>query len=78
MHPVTLARAFRTFYGCSVGEYLRRVRVDLAGRWLSDTNLGLAQIALSAGFCDQSHFSNVFRRIIGLTPSRYRREARSR
>lgn len=78
VHPVTLARAFRTFFGCPVGEYVRRIRVELAGRWLADSDLGLAQIALSAGFCDQSHFSNVFRRINGLTPSRYRREARSR
>ena len=55
---------------------MRRLRVELAGRWLTDTDLPLAEIALAAGFCDQSHFSNLFRRIIGVTPSHYRRQAR--
>jgi AraC family transcriptional regulator len=59
-----------------VGTYVRRLRVELAGRWLTDTDLPLAEIALAAGFCDQSHFSNLFRRIIGVTPSHYRRQAR--
>jgi AraC family transcriptional regulator len=76
VHPVSLARAFRAAYGCSVGEYVRRQRVDLAGRWLAETDLALAEIALAAGFCDQSHFSNLFRRLMGLSPSRYRRECR--
>ena len=76
VHPITLARGFRASYGCSVGTYVRRLRVELAGRWLTDTDLPLAEIALAAGFCDQSHFSNLFRRIIGVTPSHYRRQAR--
>jgi len=76
VHPITLARGFRASYGCSVGTYVRRLKVELAGRWLTDTDLPLAEIALAAGFCDQSHFSNLFRRIIGVTPSHYRRQAR--
>ena len=76
VHPITLARGFRSSYGCSVGTYVRRLRVELAGRWLTDTDLPLAEIALAAGFCDQSHFSNLFRRIIGVTPSHYRRQGR--
>jgi AraC family transcriptional regulator len=77
VHPITLARGFRAVYGCSVGTYLRRLRVELAGRWLVETDLPLAEIALAAGFCDQSHFSNLFRRTVGVTPSHYRRQSRS-
>ena len=76
VHPITLSRGFRSSYGCSVGTYVRRLRVELAGRWLTDTDLPLAEVALAAGFCDQSHFSNLFRRIIGVTPSHYRRQGR--
>jgi AraC family transcriptional regulator len=75
VHPVTLARGFRAGYGCSVGTYVRRLRVELAGRWLLETDLPLAEIALAAGFCDQSHFSNLFHRVVGVTPSHYRRQA---
>jgi AraC family transcriptional regulator len=77
VHPITLARGFRSAHGCSVGTYVRRLRVELAGRWLLETNLPLAEIALAAGFCDQSHFSNLFRRVVGVTPSHYRRQSRS-
>jgi AraC family transcriptional regulator len=76
VHPITLARGFRAGFGCSVGTYLRRLRVELAGRWLVETDLPLAEIALAAGFCDQSHFSNLFRRAVGVTPSDYRRQSR--
>lgn len=78
VHPVTLARAFRRSFGCTVGEYLRRLRIDRAAEQLASGTQPLAEIALTAGFADQSHFSNVFRRRVGISPSVYRREARSR
>ena len=78
VHPVTLARGFRKAYGCSVGAYLRWLRVARAARHLADTDAPLAEIALSAGFADQSHFSNVFRRETGLSPSAFRRAVRMR
>jgi AraC family transcriptional regulator len=78
VHPVTLARGFRKVYGCSVGAYLRRLRVARAARELADTDAPLAEIALAAGFADQSHFSNVFRREMGLSPSAFRRSVRGR
>ena len=78
VHPVTLARGFRKAYGCSVGAYLRRLRVARAARELAETDAPLAEIALAAGFADQSHFSNVFRRETGLSPSAFRRAVRTR
>ena len=78
VHPVTLARAFRRTFGCTVGEYLRRLRIERASEQLVTGSQSLAEIALAAGFADQSHFSNVFRRRVGMSPSAYRREARGR
>lgn len=78
VHPVTLARAFRRTYGCTVGEYLRRLRIERAAEQLVTGSRSLAEIALAAGFADQSHFSNMFRRRVGMSPSAYRREARGR
>jgi AraC family transcriptional regulator len=73
VHPVHLARAFRRVHGCSIGEYVRRLRVDFACRALSNSALPLAAIAISAGFADQSHFTGVFRRQTGLTPLSFRK-----
>jgi AraC family transcriptional regulator len=77
VHPVTLARAFRRAFGCTVGEYVRRLRIERAARQLADSDLSLAEIALGAGFSDQSHFSNLFRRHTGLSPFQFRRAIRS-
>jgi AraC-like DNA-binding protein len=78
VHSVTLARGFRKVYGCSVGAYLRLVRVTRAAHRIAETDDSLAEIALSAGFADQSHFSNVFRRSTGRSPSAFRSEVRGR
>ena len=72
VHPTHLARIFRRHLGCSLGEYTRRLRVDLAARELRDTDRSLAVIAARAGFHDQSHFSRCFKRQTGRTPSEYR------
>lgn len=77
-HPVHLARVFRRHYGCTVGEYVRRLRVEAACRELSSTDAPLPQIALAAGFYDQSHFSRTFKKIVGLTPTAYRASFRPR
>ncbi|MGZ8397770.1 MAG: helix-turn-helix transcriptional regulator [Gemmatimonadales bacterium] len=78
VHPVTLARAFRRTFGCTVGEYVRRLRIERAARQLADTDLSLVEIALAEGFSDQSHFSNLFRRHTGLSPFQFRRAVRPR
>jgi AraC family transcriptional regulator len=76
VHPVTLARAFRQAFGCTVGEYVRHLRIERAAHQLAGTELSLAEIALAAGFSDQSHFSNLFRHHTGLSPSKFRQVVR--
>jgi AraC family transcriptional regulator len=73
MHPVYLAAAFRRAYGCTIGEYVRQRRVEWICRELSATNTSLAQLALDAGFADQSQLSRAFKRAVGLTPTAYRK-----
>ncbi len=77
VHPATLARSFRHRFGCSVGTYVRRLRIERAAQRLGGTDLALAEIALAVGFSDQSHFCNVFRRLTGMSPSAYRRALRA-
>lgn len=78
VHPVHLAREFRKHFHCTVGEYVRRLRVEYACRELSASDAPLAEIASAAGFSDQSHFSRIFKRLTGMTPARYRTIVRTR
>jgi AraC family transcriptional regulator len=72
VHPGHLARVFRHHYGTTVGETMRGLRVAYALQRL-ESSAPLYDIALDAGFADQSHFTRTFRRATGMTPARYRR-----
>jgi AraC family transcriptional regulator len=78
VHPVHFARVFRCHFGCTPGDYLRKLRVESACRQLSSCDMPLIEIALSAGFADQSHFTKSFRRLMRMTPGEFRRHFRSR
>jgi AraC family transcriptional regulator len=73
VHPGHLAREYVRHYGCTIGEQVRRLRIEFACDQLSSTDQCLADIALGAGFSDQSHFTTSFRQHIGMPPSRYRK-----
>lgn len=72
VHPVHLARTFRRIHGCSIGEFARRLRIETATRMLTQTRTPLSEVALAAGFYDQSHMARTFRRETGMSASRIR------
>lgn len=74
VHPVHLATAYRKAYGLTIGEAVRRLRVEQACDELKGS-LPLAMVALRAGYADQSHFTKAFKAYVGTTPARYRRAA---
>ena len=59
------------------GRYIINTRINRACILLETTDRLISDIALSVGFCDQSHFIRTFKKIRGLTPSAYRRHHRS-
>jgi AraC family transcriptional regulator len=74
--PATLARGFRRHRGESIGDCVRRLRVERARRMIQEGSRDLVAVALEAGFADQSHFTRIFRRLVGTTPGEYRRSVR--
>jgi AraC family transcriptional regulator len=72
VHPVYLASAFRRQYRATVGEYLRKLRIENACQQLLNSDSPLVEIALTSGFSSQSHFCKTFRRLTGMTPAQYR------
>ncbi|HEX8772948.1 MAG TPA: AraC family transcriptional regulator [Pyrinomonadaceae bacterium] len=73
VHPSHLARVFREQTGCTIGEYVRRLRIEFASHQLTSTDASLGEIAAAAGFSDQSHFSRTFKNYLGVTPGEYRK-----
>jgi AraC family transcriptional regulator len=71
VHPVHLARTFQRIYQTTFAGYVRQLRIEFARRELAG-QAALSQIAIAAGFCDQSHFSRSFKQYTGLTPAEYR------
>jgi len=59
------ARAFRAHYGMAIGRYLRNRRLRHVHERLMGTNQSLADLAVEAGFADQSHLTRVFRGLWG-------------
>ena len=68
-----LSRAFRRTEGCTMGEYRRRLRARKAAGLLGKGRMPLAEVAIEAGFADQSHLSRVFKLEFGVTPLRFQR-----
>ena len=78
VHPVHLARTFRRVYQMTFGGYVRQVRIDFARQELAASSGSLSEIAAAAGFCDQSHFTRLFKQHTGLTPAEYRLSLQTR
>lgn len=73
VHPIHLARAFRQYFACSPGEYLRRCRIERVRDLLATSEVPLAELSLQTGFSDQSQLTTAFRRATGTTPGAFRR-----
>ena len=65
-------RAFKQSVGVTPHNYLIQRRVERTSELLSETKLPLSEIALAAGFADQSHCSRRFRQHVGMSPREYR------
>jgi AraC family transcriptional regulator len=67
-----LERVFKKATGLSPHSYMLMLRVERAKQLLSSSPNPIVEIAMELGFSDQSHFTNVFKRMTGFTPNAYR------
>jgi len=65
-------RAFKASFGCSPGQYIRRMRIARAQNLMALSCEPLREIAAECGFADESHFSRCFRKIVGESPAIWR------
>src|ERR1700758_1977763 len=67
-------RMCREATGCTPHQYFLQLRIEKAQSLMKNRFLRIVDIADSCGFTSQSQFSRVFRKVVGLTPSQYRRD----
>ena len=77
-HPTYLSRCMREVYGVSAKQYLQRLRLEHAKTMLQYSSDSVEEIAERCGFTSLSLFSRSFMKHVGLPPTAYRSESRSR
>lgn len=70
MSKFTLIRQFTKHFGVTPYQYLQTIRIKESKKWLSSGE-ELSTVSFKVGFSDQSHFSRVFKSLIGITPKQY-------
>jgi AraC family transcriptional regulator len=71
VHRVHLSRTFHRFFGCSVSEYARRLRVHNACAQIRNGARTMSDVGYTNGFSDESHMGRSFRRIMRCSPAGY-------
>lgn len=73
VHPITISKHFNRYFGCTLGQYMRKLKVSRAIVLMKTNETNLTDIAYECGFADQSHFIRTFKQLTGLLPGEYQR-----
>lgn len=73
LNPITISKHFPRYFGCTYGEYMRRLKIDRSLMMLHNQHLALTEIALLCGFSDQSHFIRTFKNLTGFLPKKFQK-----
>lgn len=73
MNPNYISQLFKKELGCGYHAYLNQVRVEKAKKYLRQTNEPISVVAELVGFSDYRIFTKIFKGIVGVTPSQFRK-----
>jgi len=72
LHPANLSGYFPKYFGCTIGEYRRKLKIEKALELIKTSSVSLTTIAHRAGFADQSHFTRACKELTGWNPKQLR------
>ena len=75
LNPAYLSASFKRITGQNFSDFLIQLRMENAAKLLNGTSIQIGEVARSVGYEDMRHFSRLFKKHIGVTPSAYREEA---
>ena len=67
-----LSRKFKKEVGCSINDYIKTQKIEYAKILLSSSGQSIQDISDSLNFCSRSYFTDVFQKIVGISPNEYR------
>ena len=73
IHPVTISKKFPRIFACTLGGYMRKVKIEKAISLIGQSHNSLADIAYQCDFADQSHFIRAFKAATGLLPGEFKK-----
>jgi len=73
VHPITISKYFTKYFSCTLGAYMRRLRISKSISLIKTSNLSLTAIASECGFADQSHFTRNFKELTGHLPRDFKK-----
>lgn len=71
-----ISTCFKKNMNMSVMNYFKKIKIDRSKTLLIDSDKSILEISTSLGFCDQCHFTKVFKKIVGITPTEFRNRSR--
>ncbi len=71
VHPTTISKNFKRYFGCTLGEYTRKLKVNHSLSFLNSSQHSLTETAYLCGFSDQSHFTRIFKSMTGYLPKEF-------
>lgn len=72
LSPAYFRRIFKSQYGCTVTEFVNRLRIEYAKSLMEEYSYSVGEISLMCGFSDEKYFSTVFKNLTGICPSEYK------
>ncbi|HEY4196734.1 MAG TPA: helix-turn-helix transcriptional regulator [Mucilaginibacter sp.] len=73
VHPVTVSSCFPRYFSCTLGAYMRKLKIERALELLKTPGISLTDVAYACGFFDQSHFIRTFKQLTGFLPAYYQK-----
>ncbi|HEY5583692.1 MAG TPA: response regulator [Ruminiclostridium sp.] len=73
LNPKYLSMLFKKVVGCNFVDYIQNLRISKACELLKDVRLKAYDVAYSVGYSDEKYFSQIFKKLKGVTPSQYRK-----
>ena len=74
MSKFHFSRTFKFYTGKTFKAYLHEVRIEKAKKLLKEKDMNVTRVLFEVGFNDHSYFNKIFRKIVGVTPSIYRKK----
>lgn len=69
-----LIRTFKKYFGCSIVDYLRKVKISFATDYLKHTSYNISEISTILGFTSVSHLNHIFKEATGKSPLQFRKD----